>query len=176
MKRALDHSDVYNSIVRRLGTALVAQDMISQYMSVGLSDNHWALEAERLFVNSLARIQFDALNIASGEDRAHEGEDGWVNDTPDEAGNLCGLYKFQSVGYTNIYVWIFGPLFLITPILWIFNIEIGAHRDDIATPLMYWILGKVWDGLLVILAFIALMFMFAFQWVVKLSSRGSGNG
>lgn len=68
MKLSLENSNIYDSILKRLGTALLAQHKITQYTSEPLSDDHWMLEARRLFEISLARIQFDAWNIASGED------------------------------------------------------------------------------------------------------------
>ncbi len=147
MKLSLAHSDVYNSIQRRLGTGLVGQEMLSLYISVALGSQHWALEAERLFQTSLARIQFDAWNIASGQDHVHEAEDGWINETPEEAGDLCGIFKYQGSGYTNIMLAIYIPLFLLTPALWLFSLEGAAqphhheavlgHSDPMKTPLLY---------------------------------------
>lgn len=110
LKFSLESSSIFDSINRRLGSALLAQEMVAQYNSPALNDTHWMDEAERLFATSLARIQFDAFNIASGEDQVHE-VDGYVKQTPDEAGELCGLYKFQSTGYTNlnyVMLWVLG--------------------------------------------------------------------
>lgn len=100
MKWSLENSNIYDSIKWRLGTALLAQESVSQYVSLPLPSNQWQLEASQLFATSLARIQYDALDIATGEDRKRPG---YVEVTPDEArGNLCGIYKFKSLDYTNI--------------------------------------------------------------------------
>ena len=58
------------------------------------------IEADQLFATSLARIQWDAWDIASGADRNLPG---FVEMTPDEArGQLCGIYKFKTSDYTNV--------------------------------------------------------------------------
>ena len=100
MKWSLESSTIYQSLSFRLGTALLAQEYVSQFVSRPLSSDHWEAEVSQLFATSLARIQYDAWNIASGEDRARPG---YVERTPDEAkGRLCGMYKFKSVAYTNV--------------------------------------------------------------------------
>ena len=100
MKWSLENSNIYESIKWRLGTALLAQESVSQFVSLPLPSNQWQLEARQLFATSLARIQYDALGIATGEDRQRPG---YVEVTPDEAsGSLCGIYKFKSPDYTNI--------------------------------------------------------------------------
>ena len=100
MKWSLEKSNIYDSVKWRLGTALLAQERVSQYTSLPLPSNQWQIEASQLFATSLARIQYDALGIATGEDRQRPG---YVEVTPDEArGNLCGKYKFKSPDYTNI--------------------------------------------------------------------------
>ena len=100
MKWSLESSTTEESIKWRLGTALLAQERISDSRSQPLSDNHWEAEAKQLFATSLARAQFDARSIAIGEDRE---QPGYIEVTPAEGkGRLCGLYKFNSMGYTNI--------------------------------------------------------------------------
>ena len=100
MKWSLENSNTYDSIKWRLGSALLAQESISQYVSRPLSPVQWQLEASQLFATSLARIQYDALEIATGEDRE---KPGYLEVTPDEAkGHLCGLYKFKTTQYTNV--------------------------------------------------------------------------
>lgn len=100
MRLSLTNSNIYNSIKWRMGTALLAQESISQSVSFYLPHNQWQIEASQLFATSLARIQFDAWSIAQGEDRHRPG---YVDMTPDEAkGQLCGLYKFNTLDYTNI--------------------------------------------------------------------------
>lgn len=100
MKLALENSNIYDSIKWRLGTALLAQESVSQSVSRPLPQKQWAIEVSQLFATSLARIQYDAWGIARGEDRERPG---YVDVTPDEArGRLCRLYKFNSTGYTNV--------------------------------------------------------------------------
>lgn len=100
MKWSLENSNIYDSIKWRLGTALKAQESISQSVSRPLSPFQWQIEANQLFATSLARIQFDAWDIAAGADR---GRPGYIEATPDEAkGQLCGLFKFKTSDYTNV--------------------------------------------------------------------------
>ena len=102
MKWALENSNIYDSIKWRLGTALLAQESVSQSVSIPLSPYQWQLEASQLFATSLARVQYDAWKIATGE--GHERPE-YVEVTPDEAkGDLCGLYKFKTSDYTNVNV------------------------------------------------------------------------
>lgn len=104
MKLSMEKSRIFYSMITRLGNALIAQDKVSGYLSESLGDKHWMKEMERMFATSLARIQFDAWSIASGEDWARS-EDGYDDQTPEEAGNLCGIFKFISADYTNISIW-----------------------------------------------------------------------
>ena len=100
MKWSLENSNTYDSIKWRLGSAFLAQESIAQYVSRPLSPVQWQLEASQLFATSLARIQYDALGIATGEN--HE-KPGYIEATPDEAkGHLCGLYKLKTAQYTNV--------------------------------------------------------------------------
>jgi hypothetical protein len=98
----LENSNIYDLIKTRLGGGLVAQARVSQYQSQDLGDAFWRIEAERLFQTSLARIQYDAWAIGTGEDQARVRDDGYADDTPDEAGNLCGILKFLSSDYRNV--------------------------------------------------------------------------
>jgi len=100
MKWSLRNSNIYDSIKWRLGTALLAQESISQSISDPLSHDQWQVEASQLFATSLAHIQYDAWGIAIGEGRERPG---YVEVTPVEAkGRLCNLYKFRTAEYTNI--------------------------------------------------------------------------
>ena len=138
MKWALEFSNIYHSIAKRLGTALVAQDMISQYTSVPLGDEHWVDEAERLFATSLARIQFDVWSIGSGEDSVHEGKDGYRDEKPKGIGELCGLVKFQSTGFTNVGVLVFWLVLGVLPFAWVLSWEV-----DSVVWVWKWVVGKV---------------------------------
>lgn len=110
-------SNMYDSIAKRLGSALLAQHKVSQYQSDALSDDHWVKEMENLFATSLSRAQIDAWSIASGEDYAHVGKDGYTSWTPDEAGNLCGLFKYRPSAYAHIRVWPFVGILCVLPVL-----------------------------------------------------------
>ncbi len=100
MKWSIENSNIYDSIKWRLGTALLAQESVSQFVSIPLSPYQWQLEANQLFATSLARIQYDAWKIATGE--GHERSD-YVEVTPDEAkGHLCKMYKFKTSDYVNV--------------------------------------------------------------------------
>lgn len=125
VRSALRRSKVYDSIKFRLGTALVAQDSVSQYVSRQLSDHQWWIEAEAMFATSLARIQYDALDIGTGA--GHE----WAKyklDTPSGAkGRLCGLYKFKLPnGYTNINVVAYVGILLAVAFVCILSIPTRA--------------------------------------------------
>lgn len=100
MKWSLESSNIYDSIAWRLGAGLLAQEKVSQFISTPLAPNQWEIEASQLFAASLARIQYDAWGIATGEDRERPG---YVEVTPVEGrGRLCGLYKFKTADYTNV--------------------------------------------------------------------------
>jgi hypothetical protein len=127
MKWSLESSTIYDSIKWRLGTALLAQEKVSQSRSRPLSDNHWEAEAERLFATSLARIQFDAWSVARGKDRE---QPGYVEVTPDEGrGKLCRLYKFNSIGYTNIDLGAFIGLLLTPFFILILSLEARKAKN-----------------------------------------------
>ena len=132
MKWALESSTIADSITLRLGSALVAQESISQSIASNRLDPHqWEIETELLFATSLARIQFDAMAIATGEGRDRPG---YKEVTPDEAkGQLCNLFKFKTVGYTNINFAALIGLFLILPVLFVLSLEarrIGLISED----------------------------------------------
>ncbi|KAF3761992.1 hypothetical protein M406DRAFT_74910 [Cryphonectria parasitica EP155] len=116
MDLALNASNTYDSIAKRLGSALIAQEKVSQFTSAALPENHWVDEAKLLFETSLARIQFDAWSIASGEDALHVGADGYIEKTPREAGNLCGLFKFRSYSHRNVDFLAFFLTILLVPV------------------------------------------------------------
>lgn len=121
MKWSLENSNTYDSIKFRLGTALLAQEKVGQARSRPLRDNHWEDEAEQLFATSLARAQFDAWSIASGEDRKKPGYKDW---TPDEGrGRLCGMYKFNSIGYVNVNLGAFIGLLFTLPVTFLLSRE-----------------------------------------------------
>ncbi|KAH8592340.1 hypothetical protein B0O99DRAFT_630324 [Bisporella sp. PMI_857] len=110
-------SNMYDSVAKRLGSSFLAQKMVSQYQSHPLGDDHWVKEMKNIFATSLARAQIDTWSIASGEDSKHVGKDGYVPWTPDEAGNLCGLFKYRPSGHAYIKVIPFIGIILVLPFL-----------------------------------------------------------
>lgn len=77
-----------------MGRELLAQDKVTQFISAPLAQNQWEIEFEQLFKTSLARMQFNLLDIAVGEGKGRPGyheesEDRWGN------GKLCGMYKYK---------------------------------------------------------------------------------
>lgn len=141
MKLSLESSSVFDSINKRLGSALQAQEKVTQFASPPLSDYQWMAEAERLFATSLARIQFDAFNIASGEDQVHE-VDGFIPQTPEEAPDLCGIFKFKCTGYTNlnyIALWCLG--LPITILCFLLTLEVGTVVEFFCG-----LVGKIVEG------------------------------
>ena len=135
MKWSLENSNTYDSIKWRLGTALLAQESVSQSVSIPLSPFQWQLEASQLFATSLARIQYDAWKIATGEDRERPG---YVEVTPEEAkGRLCRLYKLKSSDYTNINLAAFVGLPLLAITVFILSwrasvVGLGSEKDKSA--------------------------------------------
>jgi hypothetical protein len=121
MKLSLEASNMYDAIVNRLGSALIAQELVSQSGSTGLADNHWQFEAARLFATSLARIQFEAWSIATAEGM---GEEGYISETPDEAGDMCGLFKIRASGYKNLAKWPFVALWFVFPLFMFLGQEV----------------------------------------------------
>jgi len=135
MKWSLENSNTYDSIKWRLGSALLAQESVSQSVSNSLSSDQWQLEASHLFATSLARIQYDAWKIANGED--HDQPD-YVEVTPDEAkGRLCEQYKFKTPEYTNINFLAFIGLILLAFIIFVLSWDVspkGRQRHGDRSP------------------------------------------
>ena len=147
MKWSLESSTTFDSLTWRLGSALLAQESISQSIaSNSLHHRQWELEAEQLFATSLARIQFEAMAIATAEGKERPG---YREVTPDEAkGQLCGLYKYKTIGYTNINcVALFG-LFLVLPVLLLSSLkaqDVGLPVDRmwrLSEPLVIFVLAQ----------------------------------
>lgn len=136
MKWSLENSNTYDSIKWRLGTALLAQESVSQSVSIPLNPYQWQLEASQLFATSLARIQYDAWGIATGEDRERPG---YVEVTPDEAkGRLCRLYKFRSLDLTNINLAGFVGVPLLAIAIFVLSwdasvVGLGSEKDQSTT-------------------------------------------
>lgn len=135
MNYSLLYSNMFTSLALRLRTALLAQKNVSQYISPGFEADHWKLEMESLFNTSLARIQFDAWSIASGEGRRL---DGFVRQLPERGSelNICGLFKFRTNGYINILLW---PYFIIASMPVVFGVlsldlKLPRHKKSDEIP------------------------------------------
>lgn len=146
MKLALEFSNTYESISTRLGSALIAQEKISQFMSLPLNDTHWQIEAARMFSTSLARAQFDAWSIASGEDSVHEGVDGFINQTPDEAGDLCGFFLFKSRGYVNFNTGLYFGFLAVLPASFLLTLKVGQIGRRSTGNMEEQVTGEVLSG------------------------------
>jgi hypothetical protein len=116
MYTSLYHTDIYDSIKKRLGRGLLAQKLVSGYFSDGLSNYHWVDEIENMVKIAHARTQINAWSVASGEDSIHEGKDGYYSIT-ETYGDLCGRYKFNPQGYASFHLAAFIIIILSWPVL-----------------------------------------------------------
>ena len=100
---ALDRSTAYDAVQFQGANSLDAQIKIKDDTSLPLDKDQWILESWALFNASLARAQYDALDIANGT--------GWDKDPryyeqklPEWAQeHMCGRFTFQlPKGYDNI--------------------------------------------------------------------------
>ncbi|KAF2739353.1 hypothetical protein EJ04DRAFT_572940 [Polyplosphaeria fusca] len=123
---SLYKTDIFDSIAKRLGRGLLAQQLVSEYFSEGLSDgsgrddSQWVKEVGNLVATSHARTQINAWSVASGEDSVHEGKDGYTSVT-EGYGNLCEMFKFNPQGYASIHFAAFVIIWISTPIVWILS-------------------------------------------------------
>ncbi|RYN56306.1 hypothetical protein AA0118_g8267 [Alternaria tenuissima] len=124
MVNALKKSNTYDSIKLRLGSSLLAQQRVGEARSQALANNHWELEAEHMFKTSLARAQFDAWSLASGED--HD-QDTCKNTVDEFAEGMCGLFKFRAAGHVNIRLWPFWLLCSVLPITFLLSVELKTY-------------------------------------------------
>ncbi|KAM0820696.1 hypothetical protein AB5N19_06516 [Seiridium cardinale] len=140
VRTALRRSSSFRSIRYRLGSALVAAESISDFESRQLDKEQWIIESKALFNTSLSRLQFNMLDIATGDrpvgDAAAGFEDAYHDTTPSWArGRMCGKYKFNlSNAYTNINI-AESVLMLMVPILlWLFSLETPWAFEDKQRP------------------------------------------
>lgn len=127
MYASLLKTDIFDSIIKRLGRALLAQKLVSGYFSEALTpdcrgcDEHWVKEIKNLVATSHARTQINAWSIASGEDSKYRNE-GYDLVTPRETfGNFCENYKFNPTGYASIRFAAFVTIICTLPILFILS-------------------------------------------------------
>lgn len=97
----LSSSNTYSSIQQSQSYGLNAQRHINQQLVTYIAADQWKVEARLLFHTSLARLQQDIYDI---EHSTAKGQAGLVDTLPAHYRKLCGIYKFQTVGYTNVNV------------------------------------------------------------------------
>ncbi|KAK6209034.1 hypothetical protein LQW54_006634 [Pestalotiopsis sp. IQ-011] len=124
VRTALRRTSSFQSIQSRLGQGLVAAESISDFESRQLDKEQWIIESKALFNTSLARLQFNILDMAAGNHptgaAAGGFESAYENSTPawarQKMTSMCDNYKFNMSGpYTNINSLTF--LILLVPIL-----------------------------------------------------------
>ena len=135
VREATQMSTMFKALQFRRGTALLAQEVVADYDSGLLNGpdlSQWTLESWAMFNTSLARIQYDALDIAVG--RGHERADSdYERDYTPEWNDqkMCGLYKFKlPKGYTNINIVATAGLLLLTAFIACLSHETQAEFSD----------------------------------------------
>ena len=152
---SLRRANVFYSIKYRLGAALLAQEKVSSYKSSELKDDQWEREAEALFKTMLARVQFDALDIATGADKRKDYRltlpAGWNERT------LCDMYKLKvTSAHANIGILIYSFAWMIA-----FGVWLGARGKPNAVPEKY----QDWHPEDM------LYFEMLFQWLIRFPGR-----
>lgn len=84
-----------------LSTGLEAASHCKFYDCTDLPHDQWILEVRRWFEASLARIQFNVLDIARGT--GNQGED--YKDIDPMYRGICKMVKFKSNGWRNVNFW-----------------------------------------------------------------------
>jgi len=95
LNAALSTSRVLNALQFREGQSLLAQNMISGFISVPLAAEQWKVEARRIFETTLALLQFDILDIAQGTFAEIEG---YVQIGKMWSAESCHIVKFNADG------------------------------------------------------------------------------
>lgn len=146
VRAAMRRTSTFRSIEYRLGSALVAAESISDFESRQLDKEQWIIESKALFNTSLARLQFNALDIAVGDrpvgDAAAGHEGAYHDTTPSWArGKLCGKYKFHvSNQYTNIHIGESVGILLVPFFLFVLSHETKSRFEASMRPWLqgYW--------------------------------------
>ncbi|KAI4593345.1 hypothetical protein KJ359_009876 [Pestalotiopsis sp. 9143b] len=103
VRTALRRTSSFQSIQNRLGQGLVAAESISDFESRQLDKEQWIIESKALFNTSLARLQFNILDMATGNHptgtTAGGFESAYENSTPawarQKMTSMCDKYKFN---------------------------------------------------------------------------------
>ena len=131
VRLAMAKSTTYQSIQYGLGSALNASLRIADFVSKQLPDGEWSqwiVESQGLYNTSLARIQFDALDIAMGV--SSDKGDLYEPVTADWA-NLCGKLKFKlPKGYKNLRKWATFWALFIPVLLFVLHLKLWIKFDE----------------------------------------------
>jgi hypothetical protein len=123
-RATLRHSNIYNAIQYRGANALDAQAKISDDTSLDLRKNQWAYESSLLFDASLARIQYDALDIANGTGRELPRLEQKLLDWKPR--NYCGIMMVQlPPEYANVRVWPTLGVVMLPLFVWVMGRRTG---------------------------------------------------
>lgn len=118
-------TDIYDSIKKRQGRALKAQEAVSGYFSTSLGKEAWANEVENLVAIAHARTQINAWSVASGEDSIHKNERYVFIDGTEKT---CGMFKYKPQGYASLRAVPLFCIIAITPFLWLFSLEMKVGK------------------------------------------------
>jgi hypothetical protein len=117
---SLYQTDIYDSVTKRQGRALKAQDAVSSYFSTPLGRNPWIKEVENMVAIACARTQFNAWSVSSGEDSIHADEGYKLADASLKA---CGIFKYNPQGFASLNTLALVLIALATPLLWVLSLE-----------------------------------------------------
>lgn len=116
---AMNKSTTFHAIEYQGATGLDAQYKIKDDTSLPLSNGHpqWIIESWSLFNTSLARIQYDAFDIANGT--SHDSAPLYVPKMPARfQDEMCGIFTFQiPKGYNNFRIWQYILLGIALPLV-----------------------------------------------------------
>ncbi|KAF7524807.1 hypothetical protein G7054_g11300 [Neopestalotiopsis clavispora] len=156
VRTALRRTSTFQSVKSRLGEALVASQSLGDFFSPQLDKEQWIIESQGLFNTSLARLQFNMLDMATGNHptgaAAGGFESAYENSTPGWAkakmGQMCDNYKFHMSGqYTNIRVSYAFALLLVPILLFVLSRNTTEKLDN-DPPRVYmlfdWTIRKLW--------------------------------
>lgn len=128
---ALMRSNICNGVLLRGGSSLDAQSKMQANLSVPLSlplaPEQWKVEVRALFKASLARIQIDLRDYMRG---AAANVAGFQDHTESGYAEMCGAYKFRTVGWTNINAWAFWLLIILVVIVYFLSWELGEPSEE----------------------------------------------
>lgn len=158
VRLAMNKSTTFDAISSRGATGLDAQTKIKDDISLPLSKNptQWVEESRALFNTSLARIQYDALDIANG--LGSNKEPLYVPQFPKTVQDkMCGVITFQlPKGYDNV---LFGPtigILIIPLVFWAIGFDAktpfnekrkaNGYFDDLELMGIEWLLWKIFGS------------------------------